>query len=108
MTITLSDDDDAEDDVARINYTVTQAGGAMEYDGHPISDNTTVNITDPEIPVVLFQDIPKLRDFYAVIDGWDMDDGGSGETLPMRLSHRPRGAVTVSVVVARGIRVVGR
>ena len=33
VTITLSDDDDAEDDVARINYTVTQAGGAMEYDG---------------------------------------------------------------------------
>ena len=27
VTITLSDDDDAEDDVARINYTVTQADG---------------------------------------------------------------------------------
>ena len=59
VTITLSDDDDAEDDVARINYTVTQAGGAMEYDGHTISP-TTVNITDPEIPVVLFKD-PELR-----------------------------------------------
>ena len=59
VTITLSDDDDAEDDVARINYTVTQPGGAMEYDGFTIS-STTVNISDPETPVVLFRD-PELR-----------------------------------------------
>ena len=100
VTITLSDDDDAEDDVARINYTVTQAGGAMEYDRHPISP-TTVNITDPEIPVVLFQD-PEITPFYAVLVGWDMDDGGGDETLSMRLSHRPRGAVTVSVSLPPG------
>ena len=100
VTITLSDDDDAEDDVARINYTVTQAGEAKEYDGHPISP-TTVNITDPEIPVVLFQD-PESTPFYAVLVGWDMDDGGGDETLSMRLSHRPRGAVTVSVSLPPG------
>ena len=100
VTITLSDDDDAEDDVARINYTVTQAGGAMEYDGHPISP-TTVNITDPEMPMVLFKD-PAITGFNAGIVGWDMDDGGGDEALSMRLSHRPRGAVIVSVVLPQG------
>ena len=100
VTITLSDDDDAEDDVARINYTVTQAGEAMEYDGYTIA-HTTVNITDPETPVVLFQD-PEITLFYAVLVGWDMDDGGGDETLSMRLSHRPRGAVTVSVSLPPG------
>ena len=100
VTITLSEDDDAEDDVARINYTVTQAGGAMEYDGYRIPDNTTVNISDPETPVVLFRDITNT-DFNADIVDWEMDDGGD-ETLFMRLSHRPRGAVTVSVSLPGG------
>ena len=100
VTITLSEDDDAEDDVARINYTVTQAGGAMEYDGYRIPDNTTVNISDPETPVVLFRDITNT-DFNADIVDWEMDDGGD-ETLFMRLSHRPRGAVTVSVSLPQG------
>ena len=100
VTITLSDDDDAEDDVARINYTVTQPGGAMEYDGFTIS-STTVNISDPETPVVLFRD-PELTPFNAGLVGWDMDDGGDDETLYMRLSHRPRGAVRVSVVLPQG------
>ena len=100
VTITLSDDDDAEDDVARINYTVTQAGGAMEYDGFTIP-STTVNISDPETPVVLFRD-PENTPFNAVLVDWDMDDGGIDETLSMRLSHRPRGAVTVSVSLPPG------
>ena len=100
VTITLGEDDDAEDDVARINYTVTQAGGAMEYDGFTISP-TTVNISDPETPVVLFRD-PATSVFNAGIVDWDMEDGGSNERLYMRLSHRPRGAVTVSVVLPPG------
>ena len=34
----------------------------MEYDGYRIPDNTTVNISDPETPVVLFRDITENTD----------------------------------------------
>ena len=92
VTITLSTDRDAEDDVARIDYTVTQSAGAMEYDGFSIA-SSTVNIADPEQAQILFSQDSGL--FYAA-PGLIMEDGDLLQ-LRVRLSHLPRGAVTVSV-----------
>ena len=87
VTITLSTDDDAENDVARITYTVTQAGGLKEYNGHLIG-STTVNISDPETGVVEFKESSETS--WAEEPDLEMDDGGTLD-LDVRLSHRPRG-----------------
>ena len=92
VTITLSTDRDAEDDVARIDYTVTQSAGAMEYDGFSIA-SSTVNIADPEQAQILFS---QDDESFSAAPGLFMEDGGLLE-LRVRLSHLPRGAVTVSV-----------
>ena len=93
VTITLSTDRDAEDDVARIDYTVTQSAGAMEYDGFSIA-SSTVNIADPEQAQILFS---QGSESFSAAPGLIMDDGGLLMDLRVRLSHLPRGAVTVRV-----------
>ena len=97
VTITLAADDDAEDDVARITYTVAQTGDAMEYAGKTIPA-TTVSIKDDDQAQILFSqdDVP----FDADPDLF-MEDGGE-LTLTTKLSHLPRGDLTISVAFPSG------
>ena len=98
VTITLAEDDDAEDDVARITYAVTQPGDAMEYAGKTIPA-TTVNIRDDEQAQILFSQDDEP---FSAAPGLLMEDGELLEDLLVRLSHLPRGAATVSVVFPSG------
>ena len=99
VTITLTADDDAEGDVARITYEVAQSGGAMEYDGKTIPA-TTVTITDAEQATVQFRENGQPT-WFSENAPLAMDDGGS-LTINIRLSHRPRGDVTVNVTFPTG------
>ncbi len=103
-------DTDAENDVARIDYTVSQTGGAMEYDGFSIP-STTVNITDNEVAVVQFKASGETA-WHAVNPNLTVTDA-AGITIPTistdlatldvtasfdaRLSHQPRADVTVTM-----------
>ena len=98
VNVTLSTDDDAENDVVRITYTVAQTGGSMEYDGYSIAA-TTLTITDPETPKVQFKESTETS--YADGPDVDMDDGGT-MNLDVRLTHRPRSNATVTVSVPSG------
>ena len=98
LQVVVGTDDDAENDVARITYTVTQSGGSQEYDGYSIA-NTTVNVTDPETPKVQYKD--SMANIYIDAPDLDIDEGGT-MTLDVRLTHRPRGNAVVSVTVPSG------
>ena len=99
VTITLTADSDAEDDVARITYAVAQSGGAMEYDGAMISP-TTVNIADMETAAVEFK--PLSASVWSTnVANLTIDDGGT-LTLDARLSHQPRGDVTLNLMFPSG------
>ena len=98
LQIVVGTDDDAENDVARITYTVTQSGGAQEYDGYTIA-NTTVNVTDPETPKVQYKKSTETT--FADEPDLEMDEGGT-MNLDVRLTHRPRGNAVVSVSVPSG------
>ena len=91
VTVTLSTDTDAEEDVARIKHTVTQTGGSMEYDGYALG-NTTVNISDPEMPMVLFK--LSTESVWSTAPDLTIAENGS-LALDARLSHQPRSDVTV-------------
>ena len=98
LQVVVGTDDDAENDVARVTYTVTQSGGAQEYDGYSIA-NTTVNVTDPETPKVQYKKSTETT--FADEPDLDMDEGGT-MNLDVRLTHRPRGNAVVSVSVPSG------
>ncbi len=110
IVLTQTRDTDAEDDQVRIDYMVTQSGGAMEYDGYSIP-STTVNITDNEVAVVQFKASGETA-WHAVNPNLTVTDA-AGITIPTistdlatldvtasfdaRLSHQPRGDVTVTM-----------
>ena len=97
VTVTLPTDTDAEDDVARIVHTVTQSGGSMEYDGYVLG-NTTVNISDPETPVVEFKLSTESASDWSTAPDLTIAEG-EGLTLDVRLSHQPRNNVTVTASI---------
>ena len=97
VTVTLPTDTDAEDDVARIVHTVTQSGGSMEFNGYALG-NTTVNISDPETPVVEFKLSTESASDWSTAPDLTIAEG-EGLTLDVRLSHQPRNNVTVTASI---------
>ena len=98
VSIALTADSDAEDDVARVTYSVVQTGGEMEYDDAGISP-TTVNITDDQQATVQFRVSGQTQWSNQVSNLRVDDDDMTGGTvdLEIRLSHQPRGEVVVNM-----------
>ena len=91
VTVTLSTDTDAEDDVAMVVHDVIQNGGEQEFAQYAVA-NTTVNITDPETPLVEFK--LSTESVWSAAPDLTIAENGS-LALDVRLSHQPRSAVTV-------------
>ena len=98
VTVSVGVDSDAEDDVARIDHTVTQSTNSMEYNGFSLT-STTVNVTDPETAKVEFKQ--STTSTWEADPRLEMNDGGT-LSLDVRLSHQPRGDVSVSVTLPSG------
>ena len=98
VSIALTADSDAEDDVARVTYSVAQTGGDMEYDGAGIS-RTTVTITDAQQATVQFRVSGQTQWLDRIPNLQIADDDMTGGTvdLEIRLSHQPLGEVVVDM-----------
>ena len=98
VSIALTADSDAEDDVARVTYSVAQTGGDMEYDGAGISP-TTVTITDAQQATVQFRVSGQTQWLDRIPNLQIADDDMTGGTvdLEIRLSHQPLGEVVVDM-----------
>ena len=105
VTVTLSTDSDAEDDVAQIKYTVTQTGGSKEYDSLNVT-STTVNITDPETGWVEFRDSASSQDDWSTDYAFDVDEGDN-LTIQARLTHQPRANLFVRLTQAGSLDFAG-
>ena len=98
VSIALTADSDAEDDVARVTYSVVQTGGEMEYDDAGISP-TTVTITDAQQATVQFRVSGQTQWLDRIPNLQIADDDMTGGTvdLEIRLTHQPLGEVVVDM-----------
>ena len=102
VSIVLLEDDDAEDDEVLIRFEVSQSGEHAEYDGFAIPP-ITVNVSDVDEATVEFSEEDEMV-WWDQIPNLELPDGprASHRDFRIRLSHRPRGEVTVSLASPPG------